>query len=767
MAAIALAATAFFYLATTIAPSIDIIRQALQVEPKFREVRAGDRNNQSYSPIDFTMCLPPMEFVCPYKSPQAWFMFQGLSSISRLPIFLRTLHFLSRREYLPSTGRGNDTGSTWAFAWTMSKLISWPCVDLEILQRSNAHFVPHFHELNALRWLAEQLRKNPIMLPHLQNILDSTLPPHLVLPGVLDSWFFPPNREWTSEDVRMALQNRDQYSVGPLQDRGYYHVSLTSGRETIVFNNFLHHCHLLMSVGRLTPLDWSVLPRSLPQLWNQSSQGIFDAIGLIDKLSTREEPSSDTLQLDFVEKLPEFFNGAASGFWRTWASVMHCGPTYPAASLKDVIKLMDDLGRYISDASPDYSLHAPTMSSSFFIRSSSGLEFIRKLHTSILKMGLIDQTRVQEDIRWVEAIDIVRRVHQLPINDSENNSKNSFEPYSHYFPLSLAKLEDALRTLSPMDSNIDFAYLNSYSQHWDRAYTYERVRLIQIVIDHINNHPLFGPRSLEISPLVLSSPGIKLINFLNNRLSGPDQPAFRFLERRGQGEQWPTALTNVFCKSLEKFEAILSIFRAEGYKVDWDSAKTAQKLHQRNLVQLLCTYINTFYAASPTPLTASKVPPTSLLSSEALDLATFVNNRLAEDQSTSTWKILEKEDWDAWTKALERARHVHELSIGHFRPIPHQDVDSPGSTVPCSSREGDQAVLADSEEIHSNNGTARQVDSEVVNRSWTGWHRCLGCMEHGCRQLLGYLGCMLRIRAVDPSQNENHLEEIDAGDRNV
>ncbi|KAK1219096.1 hypothetical protein PQX77_018195, partial [Marasmius sp. AFHP31] len=60
IATIVVALAALFYFATTIIPAIDIIRQALQVTPDLREMRA---RTGIHSPVDFITTLPSMEFI--------------------------------------------------------------------------------------------------------------------------------------------------------------------------------------------------------------------------------------------------------------------------------------------------------------------------------------------------------------------------------------------------------------------------------------------------------------------------------------------------------------------------------------------------------------------------------------------------------------------------------------------------------------------------------------------------------------------------------
>ncbi|KAJ8083575.1 hypothetical protein PM082_009450 [Marasmius tenuissimus] len=677
MALTAVATSGLFYIATTIAPSIDIIRQALQVESKFREVRTGDHNRQHHSPIELAMSLPPMEYACPYKSPQAWIVYQGFRYISRLPGLIHALFFLSRRELIrvfrfllrrkdtSSNGHSHHKSSTWAANWTMTKHLNWPSVDLEALQRSNACFVPHFHELNALRWLVGQLRDNPIMFPHLKNILLS-LPPHLVMPCVLDEWIFPPGRNWTTDDIKLALDTPD-VSVGPLHDHTYYRKSLDFDREAISFNNYLHLSHLLVTADDQPEFDLRSVPLPSPELWSQSLQIIFHAIGLMDRIFS----GSDTVfNYDFLETLPEIPNGAGLDFRRIIMSAM---PWSSSASseiaMNDVIILMDNLGRYISDTCPHYSLHSSTATTtSWFVRSKYGLPFIRALHTTIVEMDVVAHTTMTQDIRWVEAIDIVRRVHGLPVED--------FEPMAYYFPFSLSKLEDALRELSPGDdSTLDFGYLDSYREYWDIAHMDEQVGLVDILISHINEYPP-GTNS----PLVLSSSGIKLISFLNELPEFPQLP-FEVPARKDRRVEWHTALKKIFTGALARFEAVTKRFRSIGDEADLETTKAliaifkdlwscVETEDQRRLVDLLSTHIGSH---SPdlyiSPVIDSKTLPTGGLSPEVLGLVAFVHNRLADDEGA--WRGLENYQC-AWNKASSRVKQALGLPTGsYFMPIHH------------------------------------------------------------------------------------------------
>ncbi|KAK1233336.1 hypothetical protein PQX77_003512 [Marasmius sp. AFHP31] len=185
-------------------PTLDIIRQALQVTPKLRKMCFDP---YSSSPVDFLATLPPMEYICPYKSPQAWVVFRIFRLISRIPGSIRSLYYLCRREYIPyDQSRQLPEGSEWAFNGTMGALTDWSNVDLEVIRRGKNDLAISFYDLNALRWLVTDLRDGPIMVPHLQKILEP-MALHLIMPAVLDQWFFLPNREWSTKDISEAIRS--------------------------------------------------------------------------------------------------------------------------------------------------------------------------------------------------------------------------------------------------------------------------------------------------------------------------------------------------------------------------------------------------------------------------------------------------------------------------------------------------------------------------------------------------------------------------------
>ncbi|KAK1220963.1 hypothetical protein PQX77_016234 [Marasmius sp. AFHP31] len=82
----------FFYLGTTIFPGFDILRRVAMVQGKLEEMQGLSLS--ALPTMDLIGSLPAQEYICPYKSPQAWASFQSIRYISRLLRY--TLELYSR-----------------------------------------------------------------------------------------------------------------------------------------------------------------------------------------------------------------------------------------------------------------------------------------------------------------------------------------------------------------------------------------------------------------------------------------------------------------------------------------------------------------------------------------------------------------------------------------------------------------------------------------------------------------------------------------------
>ncbi|KAL0062883.1 hypothetical protein AAF712_010204 [Marasmius tenuissimus] len=486
VATIVVAFAALFYFGTTIIPTVDIIRQARQVKFDIWEARKETGRYDLEFLAGCIMELPPMEYTCPYKSPQSWVVFQSLRMISRiLGLSGRAAWFLCERGYITIStyhrllrlfGR---LGPTETFGKIISSLSNWSSVDLELLRRSDIDLAPPFYELNAFRWLVAELRDSLHMIPHLQKIL-STIPLHLVMPAVLDQWFFFPGREWTVGDIETALgPNISRWGINDhlAYAKGQF---LAQSRETRLFNRLLHWTHVSMNVTD-EGMDSG-----------RDSQEIFPV--LFRSVDTNPDDDERELLWSIYAKVAQD-PATSNGYWKT---------------------LMEDLGPYIIASSPDYALHVSTATTtSPFVESADGCKFLSEIHRTILERRI--QPLYGVTMHWMEAMDVLRRVHGLP--------ENHFQTTPGHFSLPLTKLRKTLEGPSPTDPNNDFGYLDGFSRGWGDADEWSKGTLVNILSEHINNYPKFNAKSSHspdkstVSPLVMSSAGLEFITFVNDHLA--------------------------------------------------------------------------------------------------------------------------------------------------------------------------------------------------------------------------------------------------------
>ncbi|KAL0577355.1 hypothetical protein V5O48_004638 [Marasmius crinis-equi] len=475
------------YAGTTIIPSIDIIRQALQVTPGFRHTRMRGEN---ISAEHLLSSLPPIEFVCPYKSSQAWVTFKAAQAIPHLwdkgVKFLFDNGFLSSHTYVAYVNLTN----------TLDNLASWPLVDLELLQRSHVKPVPPFYQLQAFRWLVQELQDTPSMIPHLQNTLEAQ-PLHLVMPAVLDQWFFLPNRDWTKADVGDALQPNLR-SLGIQDHKSYPHSQWLEDharQNSKLFCQFLHYNHILINWKELEEDDWNHLAELWKRIWSELQPSYFGArVGLpfsfytLDRI-LKGSPEHKAFGLELFKSCTEVFGR------QPW-----CTNYYP---------LPHNLAQHIiATTTPHQRTYgSPAVTSSPFVQSQTCLALVQKIHGNLL----VDtsSTGQKEVYCWLEATNIIQHIHALP--------PDHFPPLPGYFPIPLTKLKDLLGALPDKLSDDDFGFLLSYQNHRSNVSAYEKIRFIQIISDYINKFPTTQASQNKHdadTPLATHLKGLEFLGFL-------------------------------------------------------------------------------------------------------------------------------------------------------------------------------------------------------------------------------------------------------------
>ncbi|ESK86348.1 hypothetical protein Moror_5015 [Moniliophthora roreri MCA 2997] len=146
------------------------------------------------------------QFICPYKSPQAWLVYR-LSSIILRPLF----KIPAISDFFHEKTRGLwDHVTSPAQDWSSFDLWVVRQFDQQIwLPINKGNFNLKVYELRAFEWAVTMFRDSPSMIPHLQNVLE-TNPPSVAVSAVLDRWDCMVRNTVSMEDVENVL--RDPYS---------------------------------------------------------------------------------------------------------------------------------------------------------------------------------------------------------------------------------------------------------------------------------------------------------------------------------------------------------------------------------------------------------------------------------------------------------------------------------------------------------------------------------------------------------------------------
>uniref|UniRef100_A0A0W0G9D8 DUF6535 domain-containing protein n=1 Tax=Moniliophthora roreri TaxID=221103 RepID=A0A0W0G9D8_MONRR len=145
------------------------------------------------------------QFICPYKSPQAWLVYR-LSSMVLRPL----LEIPAINDFLREKAR-----RFWDHI--KSPASDWSSFDLWVVRQFDQHvWIPHHwgsfslraYELRAFEWAVAMFRDSPSMIPHLQNVLE-TVPPSVAVSSVLGRWNRTMWKAVSVHDVEDVLRNPD------------------------------------------------------------------------------------------------------------------------------------------------------------------------------------------------------------------------------------------------------------------------------------------------------------------------------------------------------------------------------------------------------------------------------------------------------------------------------------------------------------------------------------------------------------------------------
>ncbi|ESK93796.1 hypothetical protein Moror_13098 [Moniliophthora roreri MCA 2997] len=384
---VAVALSAGLYFTTTLLPTVAVLGNQLMA--------VGDPDALSY------------QFICPYKSPQAWGIYQFCCKL--LYPFLKIRFIYS---FLQEHAQG-------LYDHVKNPAADWSSFDLRVVRRFDKHpslfWSSHsanlkLYELRALQWAVTMFQDSPLMLPHLQNVLE-TIPPSVVMSAVFGRWNTSMWENVTNSDVELRLSSPEAFAESRLEGLNRY-----IGRAPLptIADPALHDpegirmlfCHQYW-IARASGPD---LSQSLDFLFNsittqhtilQQSTGLRFVLPfpVVDSLWTHQDPYVRQRSLELLS----FFEGA----WNA-----HSGYDKLQHD-RERLALVLALSRHLTR----------TDRTSELLTSERGHSFIRFIHEQIISRRLYQPSVVGFSPRyilmseWTKAINRTREVGNLPSDD--------------------------------------------------------------------------------------------------------------------------------------------------------------------------------------------------------------------------------------------------------------------------------------------------------------------------------------------------------------
>ncbi|KAL0564857.1 hypothetical protein V5O48_017180 [Marasmius crinis-equi] len=335
------------------------------------------------------------------------------------------------------------------------------------------------------------------MIPHLQNTL-GTLPLHLVMPAVLDQWFFHPQCYWTRADIGTALQ--PNLLKAGIEEHKTLHQILWLDEDvthqSTLFQQILHYNHILVNWRELhfSEKGWDDLREIWEKIWkelesstNGSDFGLPFSFHTLDEILTNPNCTKPVL------KLFRFCAGKS-------LHPQQFTHSYPLAH---------NLAHHIiaTATACHRTFGSPVTTGSPFVRSETCLALIQQINYG--RWASEEYFGWEEGSSWLEAIDIIQHIHALP--------PGYLPPLPDYFPIPLTKLEDLLWALPDEPSDSDFELLHSSLKYWPKVSWDGKLNFIKILSKYINEYPNLqgshGKHSTD-TPLATHQKGLEFIGFL-------------------------------------------------------------------------------------------------------------------------------------------------------------------------------------------------------------------------------------------------------------
>ncbi|KAK7037849.1 hypothetical protein VNI00_010810 [Paramarasmius palmivorus] len=381
---VAVLLSAGLYSITTLLPTLTI--------PKDQKwnIRVGHFEQLSY------------QFICPYKSPQAWLFYRFVCKI---------LHPLSK--FWLSTGKFERR--IWKPAPALryhieSSASDWSAFDLRVVRQYDQHvkyggddlFSLQIYQLRAFEWAVTMFRDSPLMIPHLQNVL-GTIPPSVAMSAVLGHWDVALWDDVSVSEVQLAVADPGEPApqILPSDFLVYFPQHPTTAIPAPVICQsegikFLFEHHYLM-----TGKSDDAIPAALGQMGVQTAGFHFVApLSVLGRLWAHQDAGFQKRGLALLHLYEES--------WKSCSGVENDGDD---RHRKERTAFVSVLAKHINR----------TDHTSVLITSKRGRGFIRFIHNEIICQRLYAQSYWMSGhviwfplYQWQQAIERTREVGNLP-----------------------------------------------------------------------------------------------------------------------------------------------------------------------------------------------------------------------------------------------------------------------------------------------------------------------------------------------------------------
>uniref|UniRef100_A0A0W0FFZ5 DUF6535 domain-containing protein n=1 Tax=Moniliophthora roreri TaxID=221103 RepID=A0A0W0FFZ5_MONRR len=350
------------YVLTTLLPTLTVPRDQRD------DIRNGHFNRLSY------------QFICPYKSPQAWLVYRLSSELLRPLLRISAIDKFLYKKARHFWDHIKSPASDWSSfdLWVVRQFDQ----DLWLNRYSNLKV----YELRAFEWAVAMFRDSPSMIPHLQNVLE-TIPPSVAMSAVLGRWNRTMWRAVSNQDVEPALRNPYQYPWDSPNSTIPHPVLQQPEGINLLFH---HQCWAEGNAHPLLPYILDTLLGSVRHAGLQHSTGLRFVIPfpVVDILWTHEDLTVRAKSLTLLSLLEES--------WKPY-------PEYDA-------ERHDGERRAFMEALADHINRTGRVSA--LLTSKRGQAFIRYIHNEAITRRLFQDSFLMDT--WHQAIVRVLEVGRLP-----------------------------------------------------------------------------------------------------------------------------------------------------------------------------------------------------------------------------------------------------------------------------------------------------------------------------------------------------------------